>query len=91
MNVSATVTCSVSGSNNQILEMTLNVIKEFDVISAVTVYTAKEEDQTLSKPIENESCRVAGNGEEATPFTMTVSFDATLVNYPCGIAVVCNY
>lgn len=91
MNVSATVTCSVSGSNNQILEMTLNVIKEFDVISAVTVYTAKEEDPTLSKPIENDRCRVAGNEEEATPFTMTVSFDATLVNYPCGIAVVCNY
>lgn len=91
MNVSATVTCSVSGGNNQILEMTLHVIKEFDVISAATVYTAKEEDPTLSKPIENDSCGVAGNGEKATPFTITVSFDATLVNYPCGIAVVCHY
>ena len=68
--------------------MTLHVFKENDVISAAAIYTAKEEDPKTSSPINDENCRVAGNGESVTPFSVNVTFDATSGTYPCGIAVV---
>lgn len=69
----------------------LNVLKEFDVILVVIVYIVKEEDLMLSKLIENDSCWVVGNGEEVMFFIMIVLFDVILVNYLCGVVVVCNY
>ncbi|XP_061191218.1 uncharacterized protein LOC133199429 isoform X2 [Saccostrea echinata] len=83
----ATVACSLSGTNNQNLRMSLSIVKENDVISMMSVYTARENDPTLSRLINDEGCQVTGNGELATPFSITVTFDATSDRYPCGIVV----
>ncbi|XP_062589637.1 uncharacterized protein LOC134251272 isoform X2 [Saccostrea cucullata] len=83
----ATVTCSLSGNNNQNLKMSLSIVKENDIMSLISVYTARENDPTLSSPISDVGCQMTGNGELATPFFMSVTFDATSDRYPCGIVV----
>jgi hypothetical protein len=86
--ISATVACSVSGNNNQNLKMSLTILKENDTMSEVSVCTALANDPMSSSPINDENCRLTGNGEVDTPFSVTLTFDVTLLSYPCGIAVV---